>query len=303
MSTLSQFLAYAAAFEKAFESDDWSLVEPFFTEDAVYQVGLPGTFGGLIEGRPAILDYFKRVLDAFDRRFATRAIRDRRSARRGRFAVGARPRRLHHTGRARSLVRARGDRARTKAISSAASRTATTTSRARRSRSTSTPTARCSASRRSTSADQVGAVRRACGAAPRATPPRARDAPPRGGSARDHRSPRTRLCTSATVRRSRVGGDALDRIARRDLARARDPEVEAGAAAREEALGQVRALRDAARACGTGCAAGSPRAARCRSRKRSPMHTSPSSRPSVVRFSPNAPHGSASWPSHSHQKP
>jgi SnoaL-like domain len=74
MSTLSQFLAYAAAFEKAFESDDWSLIEPFFTKDAVYQVGLPGTFGGLIAGRPAILDYFKRVLDAFDRRFATRAI-------------------------------------------------------------------------------------------------------------------------------------------------------------------------------------------------------------------------------------
>jgi hypothetical protein len=74
MSTLSQFIAYAAAFEKAFESDDWSLVEPFFTDDAVYQVGLPGTFGGLFEGRRAILDYFKRVLDAFDRRFATRAI-------------------------------------------------------------------------------------------------------------------------------------------------------------------------------------------------------------------------------------
>ena len=74
MASLSQFLAYAAAFEKAFESDDWSLVEPFFTEDAVYEVGLSGTFGGRIEGRPAVLDYFKRVLDAFDRRFATRAI-------------------------------------------------------------------------------------------------------------------------------------------------------------------------------------------------------------------------------------
>ncbi len=74
MSTLSQFLAYAAAFEKAYESDDWSLVEPFFSEDAVYQVGLPGTFGGLMNGRPAILDYFKRVLDAFDRRFTTRVI-------------------------------------------------------------------------------------------------------------------------------------------------------------------------------------------------------------------------------------
>jgi ketosteroid isomerase-like protein len=74
MSHIPQFAAYAAAFEKAFASDDWSVVEPFFTEDALYEVGLTAPFGGRFEGRPAILAYFKRILDQFDRRFESREI-------------------------------------------------------------------------------------------------------------------------------------------------------------------------------------------------------------------------------------
>jgi len=74
MSSIADFARYAAAFEKAYESDDWSLVEPFFTEDAVYVAGLPDPMGGRFEGRDAILAYFKRVLDGFDRRFASREI-------------------------------------------------------------------------------------------------------------------------------------------------------------------------------------------------------------------------------------
>jgi hypothetical protein len=74
MSPIPRFAAYAAAFEKAYASDDWSLVEPFFTEDAVYEAGLPDLLGGRIEGRDAILGYFKRVLDGFDRRFVSRAV-------------------------------------------------------------------------------------------------------------------------------------------------------------------------------------------------------------------------------------
>ena len=35
MSNIARFAAYAAAFEKSFESDDWTGVEPFFAEDAV----------------------------------------------------------------------------------------------------------------------------------------------------------------------------------------------------------------------------------------------------------------------------
>ena len=74
MSSIPRFAAYAAAFEKAYASDDWSLVAPFFSEDAVYEVGLPEPMGGRFAGRAAILAYFKRVLDDFDRRFATRAV-------------------------------------------------------------------------------------------------------------------------------------------------------------------------------------------------------------------------------------
>lgn len=74
MSKIPRFAAYAAAFEQAVETDDWSLVEPFFTEDAVYEVPLGPPLGGRFEGRAAILRYFKRVLDGFDRRFASREL-------------------------------------------------------------------------------------------------------------------------------------------------------------------------------------------------------------------------------------
>ena len=72
MSNIAHFGAYAAAFEKAFVSDDWSLVEPFFTEDAVYEAAIDPPIGGIFEGRAAILTYFKDVLDRFDRHFESR---------------------------------------------------------------------------------------------------------------------------------------------------------------------------------------------------------------------------------------
>ena len=74
VSKIGRFAAYAAAFEKSFASDDWSHVEPFFTESAVYAVDLDPPMGGVFEGRSAILAYFKEVLDRFDRRFASREI-------------------------------------------------------------------------------------------------------------------------------------------------------------------------------------------------------------------------------------
>ncbi len=55
-------------------SDDWSLVEPFFTADAIYEVGLDPPMGGCFKGRAAILVYFKNVLDRFDRRFESREL-------------------------------------------------------------------------------------------------------------------------------------------------------------------------------------------------------------------------------------
>jgi len=74
VSKIARFAAYAAAFEKSFESDDWSLVEPFFAEGAVYQVALDPPMGGRFVGRAAILAYFKEVLDRFDRRFESREV-------------------------------------------------------------------------------------------------------------------------------------------------------------------------------------------------------------------------------------
>lgn len=74
MGSIPRFAEYAAAFEKAYASDDWSLIEPFFTEDAVYEAELPAPLGGRFEGRDAILAYFKAVLDGFDRRFASRTV-------------------------------------------------------------------------------------------------------------------------------------------------------------------------------------------------------------------------------------
>ncbi len=74
MSNVPHFASYAAAFEKAFESDDWSVVEPFFREDAVYEAGIHPPLGGVFEGREAILAYFKWALDNLDRKFESRAI-------------------------------------------------------------------------------------------------------------------------------------------------------------------------------------------------------------------------------------
>ena len=75
MSYIERFGEYAAAFEVAYASDDWSGVEPFFTEDAVYEAGIEGLLGGRIEGRDEILRYFRRVLEKFDRRFASRELK------------------------------------------------------------------------------------------------------------------------------------------------------------------------------------------------------------------------------------
>lgn len=74
MTATDRFIAYASAFEKSYADDDWSHVRPFFSDDAVYEVELGPPFGGRFEGRDAILAYFRRILDGFDRRFAERRV-------------------------------------------------------------------------------------------------------------------------------------------------------------------------------------------------------------------------------------
>jgi len=74
MSQIEHFAAYAAAFEKAYDSDDWSEVENYFANDAVYEIGLPILGAERCEGRAAIVAWFKDVLDRFDRRFEARTL-------------------------------------------------------------------------------------------------------------------------------------------------------------------------------------------------------------------------------------
>jgi len=56
MSLLDRFQAYAAAFEDAYKSDDWSRLEPYFTDDAVYEIPGGPPLGVCHEGRAAILE-------------------------------------------------------------------------------------------------------------------------------------------------------------------------------------------------------------------------------------------------------
>lgn len=75
MSHIARFAEYASAFEMAVASDDWSRLEPFLTEDVVYEIGLPLLGAKRCEGRAELLAWFKQVLDSFDRRFATRELK------------------------------------------------------------------------------------------------------------------------------------------------------------------------------------------------------------------------------------
>lgn len=74
MPPLDRFAAYAAAFERFVASRDGAVLEPFFTEGAVYEtIGGP-PFEGVVEGRDAVIAALAGSLDGFDRRFATREL-------------------------------------------------------------------------------------------------------------------------------------------------------------------------------------------------------------------------------------
>jgi hypothetical protein len=69
MSILDRYRAYAEAFERSYEDDDWSHIEPFFTENASYTAGEPHA-----HGRDAVLAKLKGSVDAFDRRMDSRTL-------------------------------------------------------------------------------------------------------------------------------------------------------------------------------------------------------------------------------------
>lgn len=66
MGIADRYGAYADAFEESFEDDDWSRIEEYFTEDAVYE-GEPDA-----RGREAVIAKLKGGVDAFDRRMDAR---------------------------------------------------------------------------------------------------------------------------------------------------------------------------------------------------------------------------------------
>jgi hypothetical protein len=74
MGIVDRYLAYAAAFEEAYASDDWSKLEPYFTEDAVYAFIAPAPFGGEYKGRAAVLTQFQHSVNSLDRRFDSRKV-------------------------------------------------------------------------------------------------------------------------------------------------------------------------------------------------------------------------------------
>lgn len=74
MNPLKLFLAYAAAFEETYRDDDWTRLEPFFTEDAFYSVSLGPPLGGRWDGRSAVLAHLRESVDELDRRLDSRAI-------------------------------------------------------------------------------------------------------------------------------------------------------------------------------------------------------------------------------------
>jgi hypothetical protein len=69
---VARFQQYADAFEEVVESDDWSRLEPYFTESAVYEVHAAPPFGARDEGRDEVFAAPKASLDANDRRFDSR---------------------------------------------------------------------------------------------------------------------------------------------------------------------------------------------------------------------------------------
>jgi hypothetical protein len=74
MGIIDHFVTYAAAFEEAYASDNWTQLEPFFTEDAVYVNDAPAPFGGEYTGRTAVLTQFQNSVNDFDRRFNSRKL-------------------------------------------------------------------------------------------------------------------------------------------------------------------------------------------------------------------------------------
>ena len=66
-----RYEAYAADFERTFVDDDWSRLEQYFTEDAVYSTP---TNGLRVSGRASLLGALRAAVSSFDRHCDTRQL-------------------------------------------------------------------------------------------------------------------------------------------------------------------------------------------------------------------------------------
>jgi SnoaL-like domain len=67
---LERFHAFADAFEAAYVTDDWTVLEPFLTDDVTSELN-----GTRVHGRDAVLESFREACAMFDRRFDSREMR------------------------------------------------------------------------------------------------------------------------------------------------------------------------------------------------------------------------------------
>jgi len=70
VSIADRYQSYAEAFEETYKDDDWTRIEPFFTEDAVYEAAPEED----ARGRPAVLAKLKGSVDSFDRKMDSRTL-------------------------------------------------------------------------------------------------------------------------------------------------------------------------------------------------------------------------------------
>ncbi len=73
MDIMQQFMAYAGDFERTLADDDWTRLQRYFANDAVYEVKAE-SFGCHLTGPAAIFAGMKKSLDGFDRKFTKRDI-------------------------------------------------------------------------------------------------------------------------------------------------------------------------------------------------------------------------------------
>jgi hypothetical protein len=66
MNLIQKFIEQRDAFETAYESGDWSLLDPFLHKDIIYEVmNMP--FHCVIKGREHVVAGFKRSVERFDK--------------------------------------------------------------------------------------------------------------------------------------------------------------------------------------------------------------------------------------------